>query len=80
MNPDAQPRACRVWPLEGPAAASAAALPGRRPYTPGLAHPAPQRLGRATDLGRDRFDSRPLRLVLESLLGKRCDSASHYGA
>ena len=29
-----------------------------------LAHPAPQRLGRAGDLGRDRLDRRPLRRVL----------------
>src|SRR3954447_9204621 len=29
-----------------------------------LAHPAPQRLGRATDLAGDRLDRRPLRRVL----------------
>src|SRR5262249_60574574 len=34
----------------------------------GLSHPTGQRLRRAADLGRDRYDRRPLRCVLRAVL------------
>ena len=42
--------------------------PGRSPDRARLPNPAPQRLRRAADLGRDRANRRPLRCVLRAVL------------